>query len=163
MRRALLVLALAVGASPAHAGSLGKFGWFADMVGSCWVGTFPDGKTRHSHCYTAQYDQFIRGTATLSVDGNDKFFGDSVFAWDEKEQRIVYHIWGSDGSHSTQEARYIGEELAFPIHSRKEPAKVAYRSVWRRIGADSLEVRREVPDGSGWKTQMTVLYRKRAP
>jgi hypothetical protein len=129
------------------------FGWFAEMVGSCWVGTFPDGKTQHTHCYTAQFDQFIRGTATLSVDGVNKFSGDSVFAWDDKEKRIVYYIWGSDGSHSTHEARYIGEELAFPIRS-------AYRSVWRRIDADSFEVRREVPDGSGWKTVLTVVYRK---
>lgn len=126
----------------AHARPLGKFGWFADMVGACWVGT-----------YTAQFDQFIRGTAALAVDGMDKFSGDSVFAWDEKEKRIVFYIWGSDGSHSTHEARYIGEELPFPIRS-------AYRSVWRRIDAESLEVRREVPDGSGWKTQLTVVYRK---
>jgi hypothetical protein len=70
------------------------FGWFAEMVGSCWVGTFPDGKTQHTHCYTAQFDQFIRGTATLSVDGVNKFSGDSVFAWDDKEKRIVYYIWG---------------------------------------------------------------------
>jgi hypothetical protein len=145
----------------AAAPPLSKFGWFADMVGSCWVGTFPDGKTRHSHCYTTQFDRFIRGTATLAVDGTDKFAGDSVFAWDEKEQRIVYYIWASDGSHRSHEARYAGDELAFPIYSQKDPGKVLYRSVWRRIGADSFQVRREVPEGSGWKTELTVVYRRR--
>jgi hypothetical protein len=54
--------------SLAAAPPLAKFGWFAEVVDACWVGVFPDGKTQHSHCYSAQFDQFIRGTATLSGD-----------------------------------------------------------------------------------------------
>ena len=161
MLRSLVAMALVGIVPPVHAAPpLEKFGWFADTVGSCWVGTFPDGKTRHTHCYTAQFGHFIRGTAALSVEGTDKFSGDSVFAWDPNERRIVYYLWASDGSHSSHEARYAGQELAFPIQSRKEPGKVAYRSVWRRIDADSFEVRREVPDGAGWKTELTVVYRR---
>lgn len=95
MRFGTFVLALLLPA-PLLAGSpLAKFGWFEGVVGSCWVGTFPDGKTQHSHCYTSQF-----------------------------------------------------------------PARLAYRSVWRRIDAQSFEVRREVPQGDGWRTELTVRYRK---
>jgi hypothetical protein len=54
----------------AAAAPLDKFGWFSQVVGACWQGAFPDGKTQHTHCYTSQFDQFIRGTATLSADHN---------------------------------------------------------------------------------------------
>lgn len=160
------VIAFLLFAGAAHAGApLGKFGWFADVVGTCWVGTFPDSKTQHSHCYTSQFDQFIRGTATLSSeqDGKmkDQFFGDSLFTWDENEKRIVYYIWGSDGSHGKHEAYYSNDELVFPVKSKSDPEKVMFRSVWHRIDSDSFEVRREVPDGEGWKTEMKVLYRKK--
>jgi hypothetical protein len=165
MRALLFVAGLTLSLSVAAATApLVKFGWFADVVDACWVGTFPDGKTRHSHCYTSQFDQFIRGTATLSGehDGQvaDRFHGDSLFAWNDKKKRIEYYIWGSDGSYSRHYAYYSGDELVFPVEDRNDPAKVAFRSVWRRVDPSSIEVRREVPEGEGWKTELTVLYRK---
>ena len=138
------------------------FGWFETVIGSCWAGVLPDGTTRHEHCYSTQFGHFIRGTSALTVqkDGQrvKQFEGDSLFAWDEKRKQIVYYIWGSDGSHRQLDAQYIGDELAFPIPSRADPGKVAYRSVWRRVDAESIEVRRERPDGAGWRTDLTVLY-----
>jgi hypothetical protein len=148
-------------ASPAP---LEKFGWFAVLAGSCWSGTFPDGQTRHEHCYSTQFDRFLRGSATLSGrhggDFVEQFSGDSVYAWNDAEQRIDYTIWGSDGSLSSHAAYYEGDELVFPVESRKEPGRIAYRSVWRRLDPDSIEVRREVPEGDGWTTTLTVLYRR---
>ena len=142
------------------------FGWFADMVGSCWVGRFPDGKTVHTHCYTAQFGKFMRGTAALAGEKDGaahvQFEGDSVFVWDDGAKKIVYYIWGSDGSHSRLEAAYLGEELVFPVMSRQDPSKVAFRSVWKRLGNDTFEVRRERPNGNEWATVLSVTYR-RAP
>lgn len=111
-----------------------------------------------------QFGQFIRGTATLSVEQDgmmkERFAGDSVFAWDATEQRIAYYIWSSDGSHGLHEAHYDGIDLAFPIRNRKAPDTIAYRSLWRKIDNDSFEVHRQVPDGDGWKTELTVRYRR---
>lgn len=144
----------------------GRFGWFANVIGSCWIGTFPDGRTQHAHCYTSQFDHFIRGTATLSTDRDGtltaQFHGDSVFAWNENQRRIEYYIWGSDGNHGRHEAYYADEELVFPIGGRQDPEKIVSRSVWRRVDDVTIEVRREVPDGTGWKRELTILYR-RAP
>lgn len=157
------LLTAPVAASAADA-SLAKFGWFADMAGSCWSATYPDGKTQHTHCYTGQFGHFIRGKATLSGEHNgalvERFQGDSLFAWNEAERRIDYYIWGSDGSHGRHEASYADDQLLFPVKSKKDPSKTAFRSVWKRIDDTSFKVRREVPDGAGWKTEMTVVYRK---
>ena len=140
------------------------FGWFGNLAGACWTGTFPDGKTTHTQCYTRQFDTFLRGTATLAErrDGaaHTLFEGDSVFAADEATRRIVYYIWGSDGAHRRLEAHYIGDELAFPVESRKEPGQIAYRSVWRRLGDDAFEVRRERPSAGEWKAELRVVYRR---
>ena len=165
MRTALVGLAF-VASGAAGAQTPDGFGWFGSLAGACWTGTFPDGKTTHTQCYTRQFDKFLRGTATLAEqrDGaaHTLFEGDSVFAIDEATRRIVYYIWGSDGAHRRLDAHYIGDELAFPVESRKEPGRIAYRSVWRRLDNDAFEVRRERPDGNAWKTELTVVYR-RAP
>jgi hypothetical protein len=168
----LIGLAVLFSGSLAAAPPLAKFGWFSGVVDACWVGTFPDGKTRHSHCYSAQFDQFIRGSATLSGDHQgiwtEQFWGDSVFAWDEAAKKIVYYIWGSDGSHSRHEAWYEGQDLVFPVHSKTAPGTIAYRSLWRRVDDSTIEVKRQVPAGSlgnagggpSWETEFTVVYRK---
>ena len=164
MRALLALTALLTGAPAALAGPLEVFGWFASLEGSCWVGRFPDGKTQHSQCYTSQFGRFLRGTAALSVEQDgvmkEQFSGDSLFAWDAPTGRIVYYIWGSDGGHGRHEAFYAGDELVFPVQRKSDPAVTAYRSVWKRIDEDTFEVRRETPDGDGWKTELTVLYRR---
>lgn len=162
--RATLTVALLFCTSAALAGPLDGFGWFASLVGSCWRAEFPDGKTRHSQCYTSQFDRYLRGTAVLSSeqDGvvSERFSGDSLFALDEASGRITYYIWGSNGSHGRHEAYYAGDELVFPVARKDDPAVTSYRSVWRRIDAETFEVRRETPDGDGWNTELTVVYRK---
>jgi hypothetical protein len=138
------------------------FGWFDSVVGNCWTAVLPDGDSRHVHCYTRQFGHFIRGTSVLSSvkDGQDvvQFEGDSLFAWDESRKLIVYYIWGSDGSHRRLEAQYAGAELVFPVPSRADPGTVVYRSVWRLVDPDTLEVRRERPDGTAWRTEFKVSY-----
>jgi hypothetical protein len=171
----LMALAVLFSGPLAAATPLAKFGWYADVVDACWVGTFPDGKTRHSHCYTAQFDQFIRGTAALSGEHQgiwtEQFQGDSLFAWDAAEEKIVYYIWGSDGSHSRREAWYEGEDLVFPVHSKTAPGTIAYRSLWRRVDDSTIEVQRQVPQGAQggapagpqWRTELTVIYHRQPP
>jgi hypothetical protein len=162
--RWLPLLTIALAGSAQAAGTLPGFGWFAGMAGSCWVGTFPDGKTEHRQCYTTQFGRFLRGTAALRVRQEGElqlvFEGDSVFAWDESRRKIVYYIWGADGSHRQLEAEYLGDELAFPVPDKSDATKVAYRSVWRRIDSDTFEVRRERPSGDGWGAELKVVYRR---
>jgi ketosteroid isomerase-like protein len=91
-----------------------------------------------------------------------------MFAWDEAAKKIVYYIWGSDGSHSRHEAWYEGQDLVLPVHSKTNPGTVAYRSLWRRVDASTIEVQRQVPEGAqgdspaglNWRTELTVVYHR---
>ena len=161
---AILLLSCAASGGAQAQSALAGFGWFADLAGACWTGHFPDGKTEHTQCYTTQFDRFLRGTASLAVEKDGRlapqFEGDSLFAVDKDSGRIVYYIWSSDGNHSRMEAFYLGDELAFPVFGKKDPSQVAYRSVWRRLGPDTFEVRRERPGAGAWSTELTVTYRK---
>ena len=163
--RPWLIAALVFLSAPSTAAAQ-EFGWFAQLVGSCWRGVFPDGITSHRQCYTRQFEKFVRGTAELRVrrDGNEtvQFQGDSLFTWNPSAKSIDYYIWGSDGSHRQLAAQYVGEELHFPVPSRQDPSKVAFRSVWKRLDESSFEVRRERPLEAGWSVELRVVYRKEA-
>ena len=139
------------------------FGWFWDLAGSCWKGNVNE-KTEHTHCYRREFGRFLRGTAILTGERDGKrqvlFSGDSTYAWNAATKKITYYIWGSDGTHGRLEAAFIGDEIAFPVPSRTDPGKTAYRSVWKRIDKDSFEVRRERPDGDGWQEQLKVTYHR---
>jgi hypothetical protein len=159
----LLLLSCTAGIAYAQTLPAG-FGWFAAVAGACWVSVSSLTVVPSTRSATSQFGKFLRGTASLSSRGNDdirlQFEGDSIFAWDEAAKRIVYYIWGSDGSHSLMEAYFIGDELAFPVASRKEPSQIAYRSVWRRVTENTFEVWRERPGPNGWGTELTVVYHR---
>lgn len=165
MRRALATIALGAVAGAAQAEMPAGFAWFAELAGQCWAADFPDGKTRHRQCYTTQFSRFLRGTAQLVVDGKPMFDGDSIYSWDAAGARIVYTIWGSDGQHRQLDARWVDGELHFPVPARADPARIAFRSVWRRLDASSFEVRRERPPAAGegaWTVELKVVYRPEA-
>lgn len=140
------------------------FGWFGTLPGSCWTGRLPDGTTQHTHCYSTQFDKYVRGTARLESEKEGPRFtifeGDSVYSWDAASNRMGYVVWGTDGSLRLFHAHYEGEELMFPVPSRADPAKIAVRSAWRRIDADTIVVRRERPQGDKWTTEFSVVYRR---
>ena len=73
------------------------FGWFGALPGSCWTGRLPDGITRHTHCYSAQFGKYVRGTARLESEKEGTRFtifeGDSVYSWEAAAKRIGYVIW----------------------------------------------------------------------
>jgi hypothetical protein len=160
-----MLLAAAAGATePAPAPVQdARFGWFAMLAGSCWHGEYPDGG-RDTQCYEWQYGRYLRGTIEIAAKGKDgaplKLEGDSVFDWDGNTGRIRYSNWADAGSLQHGEAYYEGELLRFSIvKSRDEEPRA--RTTWRRIDADSFEVRRERRDGDAWVAEVTVTYRRR--
>jgi hypothetical protein len=47
---------------------------------------------------------------------------------------------------------YSGEELSFPLPTRADPATVSYRSLWRRVAAQTIAISRQRPNGDAWTT-----------
>src|SRR3954453_2757084 len=66
------------------------------LVGSCWIGTFPDGKATDEHCFEWVYDRmFIRDKHV--VRGGPPYEGESLYRWDPVAKRIAYWYWSSPG------------------------------------------------------------------
>src|SRR4051812_23935066 len=69
------------------------------LVGSCWTGTFPDGKATDEHCFEWVFDhKFIRDRHVVgSGEGGGRYQGESLFGWSDKEQRVAFWYWNSNG------------------------------------------------------------------
>ena len=70
------------------------------VVGSCWVGTFPDGKATDEHCFEWVYDRkFIRDRHVVR-NGEAPYAGEALYGWDPKAKRLAfwYWIWGIPGA-----------------------------------------------------------------
>lgn len=162
----LLILLLLTSAAHAQTPSdpLAPFGWFKDMAGHCWSGTYPDGKTSDTQCYSLQFGRLLRGTIELSgLHGSQpvaNFQGDSVYAWNPKTNRAQYTFWASDGTYGSGEMYREGDQLIFPPTGNADSPS-AMRSVWRRVDADSFIVAREKRQGDTWSKVFEVTYRRR--
>src|SRR5512144_1524092 len=98
MRRHLVpavLVAVCIGARPAGQSrgvDPSPFAPLEFLVGSCWVGTFPDGKQTDEHCFEWVFDRkFIRDRHT--VRGGAPYEGESLYSWDAKANRIAFSYW----------------------------------------------------------------------
>lgn len=134
------------------------------MAGHCWSGTYPDGRTSDTQCYSAQFGRLLRGSIKLSgMHGSkqvDNFEGDSVYAWNPKAKRVDYTFWASDGTYGTGEMFLEGEQLIFPAPGGADSTAGGMRSVWRRVDVNSFVVTREKRQGDTWVRVLEVTYRR---
>jgi hypothetical protein len=158
---AALLAAAAARAGPDEGDPLARFGWLRDLAGSCWRGTSADGQEMDTQCYATQFGRFLRGTIRIPVRRGGEtvtFEGDSVFAWSEREGRIVYWLWSSDGGHRSGEVVREGEVIRFPDPRREGAAET--RSTWTRVDAGSFRVVRERREADRWSEVLAVTYRR---
>jgi hypothetical protein len=151
-----------------------NFDWFRDVVGSCWEGSLPDGRTKDRQCYQARFNHFIFGSIHIGLadqaasgraGGHDAGFrGESLFFWDSKLSRITFWFWATDGSSGTGYGYLEGELIRFPQFSKSDPnAAPRVRSSWRRLDRDSFRVAREELEGDRWTEKWGVTYRRVDP
>jgi hypothetical protein len=151
LRIALIAASISVSALAfAEEGPLDGFGWFRELAGSCWKGTYLDGATTDTQCYEIQYGRYLRGTIEVEQKGKPPYLGDSVFAYNAKEKRIDYWYWADGGTYGSSEAYVEGKTIRFPAKDS--------RRIWTQIDRDSFRVEQEKPDGKGWKKVLTVVY-----
>ena len=143
----------------------GQFGWLADLAGSCWQGTWPDGKTRDTQCYSTQYGRYLRGTIEIrsSAPGAPAHRGDSMFAWDAKTQRMQFHYWSSEGNSGISSGSLASNsDIVFADPPSIDAAKPERRSVWHRLSSDRYQVTVQERAGDGWRDRLAVVYDRRA-
>ena len=111
----------------------------AFLVGSCWTGAFPDGKSRDTHCYEAVYaGQFVRDRHVVRG-GTRPYEGETIYAWDPKQKRIVFTYWNSDGGISTGVVEPGDGEIVFPEAHADGSGQMTLKTVWTLRDADTYD------------------------
>ena len=133
---------------------------FAFLVGSCWTGTFPDGKRTDTHCFESVYGgHFIRDRHV--VKGGKPYEGETLYAWDATAGKVVFTYWNSDGGISTGSAEPGSGEIVFPEeHALKGGGQMKIRTVWTPKGADAYEVHTTQFKDGEWREMWRMTMRR---
>jgi hypothetical protein len=146
-------------ASPAAA--LAPLEWLA---GSCWNGTFSDGKTRDFVCYEWMLGgQFLRSRHRSSR-GDRPYLGETIFGRGPAGAGLAFTYFNSDGETLRGAIVPTAEGFAFPEESVDAGGKsLRLRSVWRRSGPDRYLAVTERLDGDLWRPMMTIDFVRGGP
>jgi hypothetical protein len=155
-----LLLMMMVAANPAPAPATDPLQPLAFLVGACWSGDFPNGAGRDTHCFEPVFGgKFVRDRHLLRGKRPD-YAGETLYAWDAKQQRIAFWYWSSDGDFENGSALPAADGLDFPEHSVEGPTPITLRAHWRRLDADHYETIQERKDGDTWRSAWKVEYHR---
>ena len=120
------------------------------LVGSCWTGTFPDGKQTDEHCFEWVFDRkFIRDRH--KVRGAAPYDGETLYYWDAAKKQLRYWYGGSQGLVVTGYVEPTSEGIVFPSKYTGAEGDVEIKAVWVRTGSDSYRVANSERGKDGWK------------
>lgn len=124
----------------------------AFLAGSCWKGTFPDGKQFDEHCFEWIYEgQFLRDRHTVTG-GPSPYGGETIYYFDAVSKTVHYLYINVLGGNSRGTVTMRDEALAFPEENYSDgKQQQTYRSTWRQDGNDAYLVLTEVKTPQGWK------------
>ncbi|MEO7457894.1 MAG: hypothetical protein ABIY52_16680 [Gemmatimonadaceae bacterium] len=156
MRRLAAILAiLLTSATPARAQS--PFAPLEFLVGSCWIGSFPGGKTTDEHCFEWVFDhKFIRDRHV--VRGGEPYSGETIYSADSATKRITFQYYSSAGFIVAGTAEPTAEGIVFP----QKRGDVETKSIWTRVGNDGYRVWNGEKAGAEWKTLWTMDLKRSA-
>jgi hypothetical protein len=149
----MLALLIAVSAQAQQPALSPQLAPLAFVTGSCWRGTFPDGRRTDTHCFAPIYGgAFVRDTHV--VEGAPApYSGETLYRWDAEVGRIAYDYYASDGSHSAGTVSPAANGLGFPEEAHRAPggSETFIRSSWTRDGPDAYVVLAERREGEAWR------------
>lgn len=124
----------------------------AFLAGSCWRGTFPDGRRTDTHCFSPIYNLFLQDHHVVEG-GPTPYSGYTLYSHDVMGRSTRFEYRASDGSRSLGGVIPTGTGLSFPGETTRLPdgREMTIRSAWTRDGADAYLVRAEASQGEGWR------------
>ena len=124
----------------------------AFLAGSCWKGTFPDGKRTDEHCFEWIYGgQYLRDRHVVAG-GPSPYGGETIYFFDASSKTVQYLYINTLGGASRGSVAVRDGALVFPEDKYSDgKQEQTYRSAWRRDGDDAYFVLTEVRSGDGWK------------
>jgi hypothetical protein len=130
------------------------------LVGSCWVGTFPDGKATDRHCFEWVFDRkFIRDRHVVR-NGDAPYAGETLYGWDAEEKRLGFWYWNSEGEVILGAVEYGPRSIVFPTRVVTEKGTMELRATWTRTGPDSYRVEQSRRAGDEWKPLWTMELKR---
>ena len=134
------------------------------LAGSCWTGTFADGKTRDLVCYEWMLGgKFLRARHRV-IGGPGPYSGETILARDPKTGALEFTYYNSIGGIVRGEIEPTGEGLRFPNERVElEGKSFELRSVWRRVGADRYIAATEKLEEGSWRPFMTLDFVRTGP
>jgi len=129
------------------------------LVSHCWAGDLPREMGRDTHCFEAMYgSHFIRDKHVVHGKNPD-YLGETIYAFDPKQQRIVFSYWSSDGDMDSGSVEPVADGLNFPERHLTKPKDLIMRTRWKRVGVDHYEALNERKTGDGpWQAEWKVEY-----
>jgi len=133
----------------------------AFLAGSCWKGTFPDGKSVDEHCYEWVYGgKFLRDRHTVTG-GGAPYSGETIYFWDAPSKTVQYIYINVLGGYSRGTVTTRDGMLVFPEeHYSEGKGEQTYRTQWQRDGDDAYLTITEVKTESGWKEAWRVRMQR---
>jgi hypothetical protein len=131
------------------------------LVGHCWTGDFPNSGGKDTHCFEPMFGgKFIRDKHVVHGKGPD-YLGESIYAFDPKQKRIVFWYWSSGGDIDGGTVEPMANGLNFPERHLTAPKDLTMRTHWKRIGDDRYEALNEQKIGDGaWQTAWKIEYER---
>jgi hypothetical protein len=128
------------------------------LVGHCWKGAFPDGKTTDEHCFSWLYGgKFMRDEHTVRSGGAPVARGETTYLWDEGLRQLQYLYIENGGGFSRGTVTSEGSTLVFPESAYHGAEGVqSVRSRWQRSGSDAYDVNTEFRGKDGWSPGFSV-------
>lgn len=163
--RTLLLLVLcttvtSTGRAQQPSSSAADFRPFEFLVGSCWTGTFPDGKQTDEHCFAWMLDKkFIRDQHVVR-NGSAPYAGETIYGWDAAAKQIAFAYYSSAGFILKGTVKPAGDTLVFPSKLTTAQGEIEMRSTWIRRGADAYHVADTQKTADGWKTTREMDYKR---
>ncbi len=134
----------------------------AFLAGSCWKGTFTGRAVTDEHCFRwIMNGRFLRDHHVVRGD-SVPYEGESTYAWDTDQKRIVYWYLALPGFYSHGNVEPAENGLVFH-DDLVTPAPRKLHITWTRSGPDAYTVRvDDVTDSTPRQLWSMVMKRSRA-
>ena len=133
---------------------------FEFLVGHCWTGTFPDGKTKDTHCFDWMLGrEFIRDRHTVKGEGPE-YKGETVYYLDGKTQTVKHRYWNSDGGLSDGSFKADAKLIRSveEIYIGKDGKIQRFQGEIERLSDTQYRARTRSWDGKAWKAAWEMTF-----
>jgi hypothetical protein len=150
-------------ADPAGAAEQGPLAPLARLAGSCWTGSFADGKTKDLICYEWVFEgKFLRSRHHV-VGAGAPYAGEALYSFDKAANALHYDYFNSLGDVLRGEVVPGADGVTFPIERVTiggESAEI--RSSWKWRGEDGYLAITDRRFGDEWRTVFTIEFTRDA-